>query len=525
MERELESALERRWAATCRVLFGTELGALGGYSEWLGEYALPVAKRKSHISGKEVIIARDTYPASARFVSEDELVPNKDYALSINSIKDIDSIAEALREKMEYTGNRFLGNSSFVEKSDIVLDSQYVYGSTNIEQSSYVHSSYMMRRGSRNVFGSGWTANGEFLVRVVGAINLHRCFESHIITDSSDLYFCFNCDGCHDAMFSFGQKNRSHLIGNLQLPKEKYRQLKAKLVEEVAGELEREKRYPGIFELAPSAAPKPLPAIAKTDPRVPYDIGRIEKGFSSVYAVMLKSKAPSITRVEGWLGRNTIAIEGVQTAFGARTYVPAGFGMISHMPHGRAVTVSEALELGKIPLREDELSSIKSIARGLERIAYFTAEFWSGENVNIMDSPIAVHSANVYKGFESTYSDNTGLTSLSLHSKFVYGCNRVIECEFSLKCYNSLYLNRCLELDSCIKCADSYFCHNSEALQDCMFCFNMKGRRHCVGNTSLGKDGYRKVKESLVAQMAGEIERTEGLRWSIYNIGAKPQLR
>ena len=105
--------------------------------------------------------------------------------------------------------------------------------------------------------------------------------------------------------------------------------------------------------------------------------------------------------------------------------------------------------------------------------------------------------------------------------KFVYGCSRIVESQFSMKCYDSLYLNRCFELDSCIKCADSYFCHNSEALQDCMFCFNMKGRRHNIGNTQLEKDAYAKAKDALVLQMAGELSKTGRLKWNIYNIGAK----
>lgn len=519
MDATLERALEKAWDSTCRVLFGREIGPLGKYSEWLDEYLLPTAKRKSHLSGKEVIIARDSYPKSARFVSEDELTVNRDYALSINQIKDIDSLAGVLREKLEYSGNRFLGNSKFVENSDIVLDSQFVSNSTNIEQSSYIHSSYMMRRGSKNVFGSGYTANGEHLVRVVGGINLHRCFESHFLSDSSDLYFCFNCDGCHEALFSFGQKNKSYLIGNLALPKEKYRTLKAKLLAEVAHELEKNRRYPALYDLCPKELPPTLPKISPITPDVGEDMGPIERGFSATYAIMMKRTPPSITKIEEWLAHNTIKVEGIRTAFGTHTCLPTNFGMVSDMPRKRTVRVFDALELGKIALEEKEIGSVGSIVKGLGKIAYFTAEFWTGENRNIIASPIVLHSMNVYKGFEATYSENTALTSLSLHSKYAYGCNRIIESQFVLKCYNSLHLNRCFELDSCSKCSDSYFCHNSEALQDCMFCFNMKGRRHNIGNTQFGKDAYSKAKASLVSQMALELEKKKSLKWDIFNIG------
>jgi len=520
MDPELERALEKSWAGTCRALFGRELGGLGKYEDYLSEYLLPVAKRRSHASGKEVIVARDAYPQGARFISEDELTTNREYGLNINEIKDIDSLVAALREKLEYSGNRYLGNSAHVEKSDIILDSQFVYNSTNIEQSSHIHSSFMIRRGSKHVFGSGYTANGEHLARVVAGINLHRCFESHFLGDSSDIYFSFNCVGCHDLLFSFGQKNQSHLIGNLRLPKEKFRDLKAKLLAEIAEELEKNGRYPSLYELCPKGLSSTLPKINPQTPEVGSDVEPVERGFASTYSILFRKQPRRISELEGWLGENTIRVEEVKTAFGTTTCIPLNFGMISEMPRKRTVRVFDALELGKLALDEREIGSVSSIQKGLDKIAYFTSEFWAGENRNVMQNPIVLSSVNIYKGFEATYSENTAMTSISLHSKYVYGCNRVIESQFSLKSYNSLYLNRCFELDGCLKCSDSYFCHNSEALQDCMFCFNMKGRRHHIGNTPLDKETYAKTKGILVGQIADEIDKTKSLKWNIYNIGA-----
>ncbi|MCX6777675.1 MAG: hypothetical protein NT157_02210 [Candidatus Micrarchaeota archaeon] len=520
MTGKLYENLNRIWHSTCKVLFGAELDELAEYEEWLAEYLPKSAVRKSHTSGKEVIVARDLYPQDARFVSADELSLNKNYALNINEIKDIDSIAGALREKCEYTGNRFLGNSSFVESSDIVIDSQYVYGSTNIEQSSYIYSSYMMRRGSKNVFGSGWTANGEFLLRVVAGINLHRCFESHFVSDSSDLYFCFNCDGCHDMMFSFGQKNKNRMIGNLALPKEKYAQIKAKLVSEVFEKIKKEKRFDSLYALVPDKAPAEIPRIEMTGKKKETDMRAVEKAFASAFEVVMKRKPPGITELEEWLCRDTIGLEEVRTPFGDETQVPLDFGIVSEMPRRRLVTIEESFELGKIALEEKSLSGLDKLVAALDKIAFFSAGYETGENWNIIKSPLILHSANVYKGYESTYSENTGLTSLSLHSKYVYGCNRIIDSQFCLKCYNSLYLARCLELDGCTNCSDSYFLHNCEGLNDAMFCFNLKGGRFKIGNTELPREKYSKVKESLIEQMASELERNKTLRWSIYDIGA-----
>jgi hypothetical protein len=503
------------------VIFGEPLGELADYEEWLSQLQGKMRVETSSISGKPVYFALNDYCKDAKFLSFDEVKPSAKYEpLNINEIKDIDSILNGLREQFEYTGNRFLGNSNFVESSDIVLDSQFIYNSTNIEQSSYIYSSYMMRRGSKHVFGSGWTANGEFLLRVVAGIDIHRCFESHFIGESSDLFFCFNCNGCHNMLFSFGQRNKGHLIGNLALPKDKFAELKAKLLSEAFTQLRADKRFPSLFQLVPNKTPTALPKLAAS--KLEHgDMRPIEKGFSSTYEVMLKRKPISITALESWLGNHTVRLAEARTPFGDETYTPLNHGIISEMPNKRLVTIEESFELGKIALDETSISSLDKIIGALDKIAFFSAEFITGENHNIIKSPLLLSSANIYKGYEATYSENTGLTSLSLHSKNVYGCHRIIESQFCLKCYNSLYLNRCFELDACLKCADSYFCHNSEALGDCMFCFNAKGKRHAIGNNELELVKYKSVKDSVLEQIADELEKKKSLHYDIFNIGAK----
>jgi len=247
----------------------------------------------------------------------------------------------------------------------------------------------------------------------------------------------------------------------------------------------------------------------------------MEKAYSSTYEVILKRKPPSITQMEGWLSRHTINLREVKTPFGDETQVPVNFGILSEMPDKRLVTAEESIELAKIALDENSISSLDKLIASLDKIAFFSAEFKTGENWNTIKSPLLLSSANIYKGYEATYSENTGLTTISLHSKNLYGCHRVIESQFCLKCYNSLYLNRCFELDSCLKCADSYFCHNSEALSDSMFCFNAKGKRHAIGNTELELAKYKSIKDSVLEQIANELERKKDLKWDIYNIGAK----
>lgn len=522
MDPTLQNALEKAWKGTCKVLFGQELGDLARYETWLGGYLLPTARRKSYISGREVMLAMDDYPENARFASQEEVPQNRKYSLGINQVKDIDSIVEGIRGQCEYAGNRVLGNSSHVEASDIVFGSHYVCNSTNIEECEYVYSSFMMRRRCKYSFGSAWSGDDEFVVRVFGSFGAKRCFESQIIGYSSDMYLCHNCDGCHDMIFSFGQRNGAYKIGNLSLPKEKYFALKRKIIGELAEEIIRNGGYPSLYDLVPNAKPQRKPELKLKQAKPVENPAVVERGFASTYNVVLKRKPKhELDSFAPWLLKHSVMVKEVKTLFGSMTCYPENLSLFSRVPLARLVRDEELLELGKtVAIDEKEADSLKGLVKALERIGYLSTEIHSGENFNYVKSPIVYYAANVYGCYDVTYADNAGYCSFALNSKYTYGCRRALESQFSLKCYNSLYLSRCFELDSCNKCADSYFCHNSEGLQDCMFCFNLKGKRHNIGNTAFEKEKYAQVKDAVLGQIADDLDRKKTLTWDIFSIGA-----
>jgi len=515
----LDSKLDSSWRSACRILFGREIGPLAKYRAWLSQNLPRGARRRSHSSGKDVAVAFDAFSAGARFVSSEELKLNKGYGVSVNDMKDVDSLLSALSEKCEYAGNRHLGNSAFVESSDIVLDSQYVSNSTNIEESQYVDSSFMIRKGSKHIFGCGALGNGEFLVRVTDSYGQKRSFESSIVGTSSDCYFCHNVLGSREMMFCFGQRNKSYCIGNTPLPKEQYLELKRKILAEVADVLEKEGSFPALHELVPNT---PAAASLSLAPeKQAQNMAPIEKGFATTYNILLKRPPEGIREYEKWLTERTIAVHEAATPFGSQTFVPDSMPVLKGFPRQRLVAARESAALSKLQMPQGSMGSLKGVIAGLGGIAFFTPELRDGQNANIIACPHAYNVVNAYKGYDTVYAENVALSSMALNSKYVYGCHRVLESQFSLKCYNSQYLNRCLELDSCNRCSDSYFCHNSEALSECMFCFNMKGARHTIGNTPLSKEQYAQVKAALVGQIADEIGKTKGLGRSIFGIAGK----
>ncbi len=516
--------LNKGWKSTCRVLLGGEVGELKDYDEWLRRYLPKPAKRKSHLSGKEVILAMNGYAKDAMFISGEEQRPLSIQTLTINEVKDIDSILDAVREKWEYTGNRILGNSAFVESSDIVMDSTYVQDSTNITESSYVYLASMVRRNSKYVFGGGWFGQCEFAINMSGAYNDRRCLESFLVGESSDIFFSYYCYGCNDIMFSFHMRGKRHCIGNLQLPKEEYLPLKKKLLAELREELVKNKSLPSIFELVGNREPEAGISPKHAQKFEKEDMGVIEKAFSSTYKVMLRTEPRSIKEYESWLTNRTSTIKEIKSVFGGVTYAPqSGFYPFTFIPEKRVVSLEEAMSLSELSLKKGELQNLERLRRSIPKIGFFSPMLIEGAGMNIMKSNVSNMSSHVYKVCDATNSEYAALSDLVLNSKYAFGCFRVLESQFCMKCYNSLKLSRCFELDSCTACADSYFCHNSEALSDCMFCFNAKGKRHAIGNTELELAKYKSIKDSVLEQIATELEKKKSLRYDIFSIGSSSQ--
>jgi len=244
--------LDRKWKATCRVLLGQEVGELASFEKYLSRYVEPIFEKKSFLSGKPCFVSLPNFCKKAKFISNDEQEKFRQAIaanpLSINDIKDIDSIISALGETAAYSGNIVTGNSKFVEQSNGIIDSTYVFHSSDYFGASYVAYSSNGRL-DEYVFGCNWTGESKFVITCHDTFKLTRSFETLRCFTSADCYYSANLEDCADCLFSFNQRSRRHLIGNLALPKDEYKGLKQKLVSEIAEELKSKKSLLSIVEL------------------------------------------------------------------------------------------------------------------------------------------------------------------------------------------------------------------------------------------------------------------------------------
>lgn len=240
--------LNSAWKQTSRVLLGTEAGELADFEEYLMEMVPAPSCRKSSISGKEVHLSRPHYCKGAGFARNEELPYNSPFTLSINEIKDLDTLAAALGPQVKYVGDKNLGVCANLEKADSCTDCINILNCHQVLNSENVSHSYSIRK-AKYVFGCNWLGDARFMVRTHGTFKSTRCFEAYLGMSSSDLYFSFNCRSCSELLFSFNQVSRRYMIGNLELPKDKYLALKKKLLGEASSALSTHRRHPSLFEL------------------------------------------------------------------------------------------------------------------------------------------------------------------------------------------------------------------------------------------------------------------------------------
>ena len=382
--------LNRHWKTTSKVILGEEIGELNDFEEWFSGKMPPVVSVKSAVSGKDVSFVLPHKPENANAISLDEVDFNKKFeALNINEIKDIDSILEAIQERIYYCGNVVLGNSTYVEKSTDVIESHYCYDSAQVSYSKHIGYCYNFEY-SDSVFGSVNFGYCKYCVSVSAATYATRCFEVSNIVTCSDSLYSNGLFGCSNCIFSFNLRNANYRIGNLQLTPQKYADLKKKIVSEIAELLKKDKQLPDLFSLFRDRNVDKglLDDVRKKyvpNNKEPKDQRIVEKAFKETTGVVLGRQLPDIEKYEPWLKENTRTTRNVKSALSGDTVIIPDHGHIFSYPVDRIVSQEEAVFVGSsLHLEPAEVESLKLSNAGeyISKIGFFTYVENSGKSAN-----------------------------------------------------------------------------------------------------------------------------------------------
>jgi hypothetical protein len=515
--------LNRSWNSMCRLLLGEEIGEMKEYEKWLTQYLEPMRAERSAISGKDVYVAVQDYCKGAKFISLEDTQTTKPTPLSINEIKDIDSIIDAFHERFLYSGNIILSNSRDVSQSTNIQNSFHVLRSNYIWDSEYVGFSSMVR-GGKHLLGVNNDAYSSFMLSSMECYKNTRSLELWECFDCSESYFTFGSWNCQNIFFSFNLRNRRNAIGNIELQRDKFLSLKGKLIEEMRDELKRNKSLPSLFELVSADPRKPeIPKGFHTEEfKEGTDKGIIEDAFRKTTRIVLGKELQGMDAYGDWLLRHVIKTRSAVSAATGRPTSLSSHAPYKFYPRDRLVKANEGVKLGEI-LRMDEsdITSLDSAKDSLWKIAFFVSEIMIGENKNIIGVMLANQSSNCYKGSIYSYDEFCGFSFWPRDSKYVFGSSMAFSSSFCINAYNSLNLARSFEVESCSNSSDLYFSHNCENAQDAMFCFNSKNLKHAVGNAPLLPDKYKSLKSTLLAQISEELENKKELKYDIFNLACQ----
>ncbi len=562
------------WNKTCKILLGGEIGELSSFESHLMRYVTPISIKKSAISGLEVAVQDSSFCKSSRFISnsESEIASpvSASNPLDINSIKDLDSILEALAGRVYYSGNIVLGNSSDVSHSNRCVNSSHVYASSDVYDSEYIAYSSITRY-MKYTFGADTVAESTFMIGGFNTTHDTRCFEVNQTFYSSDCYYVANLEACNECMFSFNLRNASYCIGNLTLPKPEYEKIKAKLLEDIRSTLASKKKAQRIIDFlavrkgksaitlpnstgislksgnlkvqANNTAPQvynPLPQAG-----VPVSkSGALQPGKS--FSSNLQSSQEQVPRAQALAKINTAFGETSSLIFGRRLAQLSDYGawLQGHVPPPRMsksiasdsdivipnwnffkpvadfIGFEEALVLGKQTLSKAEIESISlsKAAATLKRLS-LTSPWFYRKSMGMVDVAISREAQYCYWSSIYVFSRYCAYSHWPRQCEYIFGSNLVFSSKFCIKCHDSSNLTRCFEVNDSNNCSDSYFCHNCEGLQDCMFCFNTKNKKHAIFNVEIGKEKYAVLKKTVIAGMSDELEKNKSLGIDIFNMG------
>ncbi len=500
----------------CGILFGSEAGPLADYSYYLKEAMMPYAIAKSEGTGKDVFLSNPYYPKKARFAAQSEL-ENAKAAISINDAKDIDSLFRAASESMVYCGNKVFGrnaNTELVDNAIDCIDVYYSHNVRNVKRGAFI--SYV--RESECVFGIPAFPKIRYSMRCLEGINANRMFETYYTNNSSDMYYSFNCNNCSECMFCFNLRAKKHAIGNLELEKGRYMELKKKLAAEMAGMLKKNKRLPALSDFAAGGRGANSGEKGELIPTVPAPAS-VEKAWSETTGIVTGRQMKKISDYEPWLQARALKVFRLKGRGGKLTYKPY-LPLVRDIPAATLCTREEAMKMCEPMIGEAEAGlGFAQLGKKITPDAYITMEMMEGECMEVPEVTQAIDSTESWSMWDATSSSRSACTTAAIQSKYAFGgFFRVLDSEFAINCYDIVECRRCLEVDSSSRCSDCYFCHNCEACENCILCSNSKGLRFAVLNKEVGKEKYMEIRAMLLSYIADRLEKEKGLDKSIFDL-------
>jgi len=246
-DRTGKPAVEIAFQKTTKLLFGKALSGIDKYGPWLNRNCNEIFERRSVASNKRILsspicISLIDIPPERALTTAEALELGRSRRITEKQADEFslarahEAIGEIAFFNMEFSE----GTNTHITDCTTYIENTYCYRSAAMVYSKYCGYAFYPR-SCEHVFGGDQFFDTSFSINCYYSVKLTRCFEMDSCRSCSDCYFCHNCENLTDSMFCFNVKSKRYAIGNFEVGREKYMEIKGMLMKEIAARLEKDK--------------------------------------------------------------------------------------------------------------------------------------------------------------------------------------------------------------------------------------------------------------------------------------------
>ena len=235
--------INNAFESASKVIFGQEIVLPDEYEEFLCERIKKVKTIKS-VFGKEVhynpISFFEEIPKD-RIVGRYEVEEVSKLNIRVDNEDSLERIMKKISKIALYQVDMWEGNNQNIIKSSVIdhcVNVYYVGDCAFGKNCAYC----TLAVETDSVFGSFRASYSKFCIRCENSVNLTACFEMDSCTNCANSMFCHNCENLDNCMFCFNTKSKRYAIGNVEIGREKYMEIRERILAEIVRKLTKDKK-------------------------------------------------------------------------------------------------------------------------------------------------------------------------------------------------------------------------------------------------------------------------------------------
>lgn len=169
------------------------------------------------------------------------------------------------------------------------------------------------------------------------------------------------------------------------------------------------------------------------------------------------------------------------------------------------VSQDEISKLKFPPLNVNEIKDIDSLFSAASERAVYCGNKLFGRNTDVSEADNCVDCSTAFHCHSLFQVKYGAYCSTLRESEYVFGVFGFPQTHFGMRMGDGVGSNRCFETYYGTNLSDMYYAFNCVGCSECIFAFNLRSKRHAIGNLQLEKGEYMRLKKKLVAEMAEEL--------------------